>query len=60
MSYYWDLPAEPPGSVAVDRINPSALVLVRTDRMPAQLQNGSGPVAVQGRYALFEAGALAG
>ncbi|MCY3539380.1 MAG: glycosyltransferase family 39 protein [bacterium] len=60
VSYYWDLPAEPPGSVAVDRINPSDLVLVRTDRMPAQLQNGSGPVAVQGRYALFEAGVLAG
>ena len=60
VSYYWDLPTESLRYFAVGRLNPSDLVLVRTDRLPPQVPNGAEPVASRGRYALFEIRSLAG
>ena len=61
VSYYWDLPvAEVPlDGDAIGSARGADLVLVRVDRIPAQIREGVQPVAEQGRYALYSASSLA-
>ena len=58
VSYYWDLPVAEVTPDGIAAASGGDLVLVRVDRMPAQVEAGVKPVAEQGRYALFTAASL--
>ena len=60
MTYYWDLDVQELTASTVDSVDPSYLVLIRTDRPPtwAPTPDLNEAVGTSGRYALFEVGEL--
>ncbi len=60
MTYYWGLDVQNLTAATLDSVDPSYLVLIRTDRPPtwAPTPDVNEAVGTSGRYALFEVGTL--